>query len=68
MAYALLLKDLGVILQSLYLVATSMGLAGCAQGGGDSLLFSNLIGCDDLVESSIGEFALGSRYPKEVSK
>jgi len=60
MAYALILKDLGVIFQSLYLVSTAMGLAPCAQGGGDSSIFAKLAGLDPLDESSLGEFAIGS--------
>jgi SagB-type dehydrogenase family enzyme len=35
-AYALTLKNAGVLLQTMYLVATAMGLAGCALGSGDS--------------------------------
>jgi SagB-type dehydrogenase family enzyme len=60
MAYALILKDLGVLYQSLYLVATAMGLAPCALGGGDSAIFARLAGLDPYEESSVGEFAVGS--------
>ena len=34
-AYALILKDVGVLLQTLYLMATDMGLGGCAIGTGN---------------------------------
>lgn len=57
--YALCLKDTGVLLQTMYLVATAMGLAPCALGGGDSDLFARASGLDYLVEGSVGEFALG---------
>ncbi|MCK9897883.1 SagB family peptide dehydrogenase [Frankia sp. AgB32] len=60
MAYALLLKDLGVLYQSLYLIATAMGLAPCALGGGDSAMFARLAGLDPYEEGSVGEFAVGS--------
>ena len=32
LAYALILKDVGVLTQTLYLMATDMGLGGCAIG------------------------------------
>ncbi|PZS31265.1 MAG: dehydrogenase, partial [Pseudonocardiales bacterium] len=35
MAYALILKHVGVLYQTMYCVATAMGLAPCALGGGD---------------------------------
>ncbi len=60
MAYALVLKDLGVLFQSFYLVGEDMNLAMCAQGGGNSVIFSGLTGCRDLDESSVGEMAIGS--------
>lgn len=60
MAYALCLKDVGVMLQTMYLVATAMGLAPCALGGGDSDLFARASGLPYLVEGSVGEFLLGS--------
>jgi SagB-type dehydrogenase family enzyme len=61
LAYALVLKHVGVLYQTLYLVATAMGLAGCALGAGDSAAFTEATGLDYTVESSVGEFALGSR-------
>ncbi len=60
MAYALILKDLGVLIQTMYLVATAMELAPCAIGSGNSDLFCELIGTNYLEESSVGEFMLGS--------
>ena len=61
MAYALVLKDLGALFQTMYLVATAMGLAPCALGCGDVELFAAATGLDPRVESSVGEFMLGSR-------
>lgn len=60
-AYALTLKHLGALLQTIYLVATSMGLAPCALGSGDADRAARAFGTDWLVESSVGELALGSR-------
>lgn len=59
-AYRVSLVNSGVVVQTMYLVATDMGLAGCANGSGDSRLFSEVAGLDPLSETSIGEFALGS--------
>jgi SagB-type dehydrogenase family enzyme len=61
MAYALVLKHVGVVYQSMYLAATAMGLAPCALGAGDSDLFARAAGIDYYAETSVGEFLLGSR-------
>jgi SagB-type dehydrogenase family enzyme len=61
MAYALILKHVGVLYQTLYLVATAMGLGPCGVGGGQSDLLARAIGSDYLAESAVGEFLLGSR-------
>lgn len=61
MAYALTLKHVGVLYQVMYLVATAMGLAACALGGGDSDAFAKATGLGYLDETSVGEFILGSR-------
>ncbi|HRU52608.1 MAG TPA: SagB family peptide dehydrogenase [Planctomycetota bacterium] len=63
-AYSVILKDVGCLYQTMYLVATSMGLAPCALGGGDSDLFTNTTGLNYYEETSVGEFLLGSA-PKE---
>ena len=60
MAYAVILKDVGVLYQTMYLVATAMGLAGCAIGGGNADVFAKASGLAYCVESSVGEFMLGS--------
>ena len=59
-AYALTLKHVGVLLQSLYLVATEMGLAPTALGSGDAAAFAAATGLDRMAEGSVGEFVLGS--------
>ena len=58
-AYALVLKNAGVLTQTLYLVATAMGLAPCALGNGDSELFAQAAGLDPLVETSVCELLIG---------
>src|SRR5262249_31393390 len=60
MAYATTLKNVGVLYQTMYLVATAMGLAPCALGGGNADLFAAAAGTDYCAESSVGEFMLGS--------
>ncbi|MER6951362.1 SagB family peptide dehydrogenase [Nonomuraea sp. NPDC000554] len=59
-AYAVTLKHAGVLYQTMYLVATAMGLAPCGLGSGDADLVSRVMGLDYLRESSVGEFMLGS--------
>jgi SagB-type dehydrogenase family enzyme len=61
MAYALVLKNLGALYATMYLVASAMELAPCALGGGDSELFSTLTGLDPCGEPAVGEFVLGTR-------
>jgi SagB-type dehydrogenase family enzyme len=60
-AYALTLKHVGVVFQTMYLAATAMGLGACAVGGGDSDLFARAAGTDYCAETSVGEFLLGSQ-------
>lgn len=60
MAYAAQLKNVGVLYQTFYLVATAMNLAGCALGLGNAARFSRLAGTHYFRESSVGEFMLGS--------
>jgi len=60
LAYSLTLKDVGALYQTMYLVATAMGIAPCALGTGDSDLFEEVTRIDYLLESSVGEFLLGS--------
>jgi SagB-type dehydrogenase family enzyme len=58
-AYSLILKDVGVLLQTLYLAATDMNLGGCAIGTGNIDLFAKMTGQDFNVEGPVGQFALG---------
>jgi SagB-type dehydrogenase family enzyme len=61
MAYAAILKHVGVLYQTMYLVATSMGLAPCGLGGGNADAFAAAAGTSYYEESSVGEFLLGSK-------
>jgi SagB-type dehydrogenase family enzyme len=58
-AYALILKDAGVLIQTLYLMATDLGLGGCAIGSSNIDLFSKMTGIEFHVEGPIVQFALG---------
>lgn len=58
--YGLILKHIGVLYQTFYLVATAMKLAPTAIGGGNSEQFGKIANLNDHVESSVGEFMLGS--------
>jgi SagB-type dehydrogenase family enzyme len=66
-AYRLSLLNAGASLQSLYLLATEMDLACSALGGGDSAAFAAATGLDPYEETSIAEFAVGSRHPSAES-
>ncbi|NJM62269.1 MAG: SagB/ThcOx family dehydrogenase, partial [Oscillatoriales cyanobacterium RU_3_3] len=59
-AYALILKAVGALYQTMYLVATAMDLAPSAIGCGNADLFAKVAGTDYYAESSVGEFILGS--------
>jgi SagB-type dehydrogenase family enzyme len=59
LAYALILKDVGVLLQTLYIMATDMGLGGCALGTANVELFARMTGIEFHVEGPVGQFALG---------
>jgi SagB-type dehydrogenase family enzyme len=58
MAYAAVLKDVGVLYQAFYLAATAMGIGGCALGGGDAIAFERASGLNRWDEGSVGEFLL----------
>jgi SagB-type dehydrogenase family enzyme len=63
-AYALILKDVGVLTQTLYLMATEMGLGGCAIGSTNVELFAKMTGLDFTTEGPVGHFALGRPGPE----
>jgi hypothetical protein len=54
------MKDVGCLYQTMYLVATAMGLAPCGLGGGHSDLFAQVAGLDYFAETSVGDFVLGT--------
>src|SRR5262249_15040917 len=60
-AYALTLKHVGVVFQTMYLAATAMGLGARAIGCGDADLFARAAGTAYWAETSVGEFLLGSQ-------
>ena len=62
-AYSLILKDVGSMIQTFYLAATDMGLGGCAIGTSNIDLFARMTGLEFHVEGPVGQFALGR--PKE---
>ncbi|MBO0806684.1 MAG: SagB family peptide dehydrogenase [Actinobacteria bacterium] len=59
MAYAVVLKDVGVLFQSLYLVCTAMRLAPCAVGSVRLDATAYALGTDWLLEPTVGQFILG---------
>jgi SagB-type dehydrogenase family enzyme len=67
-AYALILKDVGVLMQTLYLMATDMGLGGCAIGTTNIELFAKMTGLDFHVEGAVGQFALGRGAKPEAPR
>jgi SagB-type dehydrogenase family enzyme len=67
LAYALILKDVGVLTQTLYLMATDMGLGGCAIGSTNVDLFAKMTGIDFHAEGPVGQFALGRGSSSETS-
>ena len=58
-AYALVLKDVGVLIQTFYMMATDMGLGGCATGITNIDLFAKMTGIEFHVEGPVGQFAIG---------
>jgi SagB-type dehydrogenase family enzyme len=66
-AYSLILKDVGVLIQTLYLMATDMGLAGCAIGTSNIDLFAKMTGIEFHVEGPVGQFAIGRGSKPEAS-
>lgn len=56
-----ILKDVGCLYQTMYLVATAMELAPCAIGGGMEWENSHWLGLNSLKESQVGCFILGTK-------
>jgi SagB-type dehydrogenase family enzyme len=67
LAYALILKDVGVLTQTFYLIATEMGLGGCAIGSTNIDVFAKMTGIDFHVEGAVGQFALGRGTTSETA-
>lgn len=57
--YALTLKHVGVLYQTIYLVGTAMGLGVCGIGGGDAADFAAASGLPYHAEGSVGEMVVG---------
>jgi SagB-type dehydrogenase family enzyme len=66
-AYSLILKDVGVLIQTLYMMATDIKLGGCAVGISDIDLFAKMTGIDFHVEGPVGQFAIGRSVKPEGS-
>jgi SagB-type dehydrogenase family enzyme len=66
-AYALILKDVGVFTQTLYLIASEMRLGGCAIGIANIDLFAKMTGVEFHVEGPVGQFAIGRGANSEAS-
>ena len=58
--YGIILKHVGVLLQTVYLAATAMGLGAVAQGYGDSAAFTEAVGCSELAECNVGSIVVGT--------
>ncbi|WP_428267766.1 nitroreductase family protein [Haliangium sp.] len=68
-AYATQLKDVGCLFAHFYLVATALGLAPCAYGGGfPTRLLARVTGVDPLREPIVGEFGLGAASADAASE
>ena len=59
LAYALILKDVGVLMQTFYLMTTEMKLGGCAIGITNIDLFAKMTATEFHVEGPVGQFAMG---------
>jgi SagB-type dehydrogenase family enzyme len=67
-AYALILKDVGALMQTFYVMATDMGLGGCAIGTTNIELFVKMTELEFHVEGPVGQFALGRGAKPEPSR
>jgi SagB-type dehydrogenase family enzyme len=67
-AYSLILKDVGALTQTFYLMATAMGLGGCAIGSINIDLFARMIGIDFFVEGPVGQFGIGRAGASETAR
>jgi SagB-type dehydrogenase family enzyme len=67
-AYSLILKDVGSLIQTFYLAATDMGLGGCAIGTTNIDMFAKMTGLEFHVEGPVGQFALGRGKKPEAPR
>ena len=67
-AYSLILKDVGVLIQTFYLMAADMSLGGCAIGTTNIELFAKMTGLQFHVEGPVGQFALGRGAKPEARR
>jgi SagB-type dehydrogenase family enzyme len=58
-AYSLILKHVGVLMQTFYLMATEMELGACAIGVANIDLFAKMTGLEFHIEGSVGQIAIG---------
>jgi SagB-type dehydrogenase family enzyme len=62
LAYSLVLKEVGGLFQTMYLVAADLHLAPCALGAGTpDRLLARLCGVSEYTEPVVGEFMIGPR-------
>jgi SagB-type dehydrogenase family enzyme len=66
-AYSLILKDVGVLMQTFYLMATDIGLGGCAIGITNIDLFAKMTGIEFHAEGPVGQFAIGRGVKSRAS-
>lgn len=60
MSYAATLKNVGVLYNQMYLIATALGLSPCALGGGNIETFAKAFQISPFLEGSVGEFILSA--------
>ncbi len=64
-AYALVQKNAGVLMQTIYLMATEMDLGACAIGVADIELFGHMTDIKFHIEGSVGQIAIGRGVDEE---
>jgi SagB-type dehydrogenase family enzyme len=64
-AYSLILKNAGVLLQTLALTATALNLAACPLGNGDGRKFCSAAGLEYVEESPVAEFMISGHMLAE---
>ncbi len=67
-AYSNTLKDVGVLYQTMYLVAAAMGLAPRSLPNVDGDLFASAAGTEYYAETSVGAFLLGSHSDTQFTQ